>query len=367
MSVATRKLITVVGARPQFIKASALSRALRGHSRIEERLVHTGQHYDADMSAVFFEELDIPEPARHLGVSGGTHGEQTGRMLEQVERVLLEEKPAGVLVYGDTNSTLAGALAAAKLHVPVFHVEAGLRSFNRKMPEEVNRVLTDHVATALLCPTRTAVENLANEGIRDEVHLVGDVMYDVTLGIAESADTRSKFRTSNLGDRQFVLATMHRAENTDDPTRLRAVLAALGVIARRLPVVFPMHPRTRERMARAELELPGGVEAMAPLGFVDMAWLERHAAAIVTDSGGVQKEAYFHRTPCVTIRTESEWVETIEAGWNRLADPRDADAIVAALDLSLGTSVERRDIHDYGEGDAAARIVDVVDRIIGRP
>lgn len=362
--MSTRKLVTVAGARPQFIKVAALSRALRAHPEIEDRLIHTGQHYDDDMSTVFFDELEIPAPAHHLGITGRSHGEQTGRMLEAIERVLLAERPHGVLVYGDTNSTLAGALAAAKLDIPVFHVEAGLRSFNRKMPEETNRVLTDHVSAALFCPTRLAVANLEREGLRQNVHMVGDVMYDVALRAAEKAESRSRFRDAGLPERGYVLATVHRAENTDDTTRLRAILDALGSVAERRRVLFPMHPRTKDRAQRAGIEVPSRIEVTSPLGFLDMAYLEHHAQAIVTDSGGVQKEAYFHGTPCVTVRTESEWVETIDAGWNRLAAPDDSAAIVAAVESAIAGASPRRTIEDYGTGQAGERIAAILQAML---
>jgi UDP-GlcNAc3NAcA epimerase len=355
----TKKVITVVGARPQFIKASAVSRAFSQRSGVVERLVHTGQHYDAGLSDVFFEELGIPAPAHHLGVGSGSHGAQTGQMLAAIEKVLLEEKPDVVLVYGDTNSTLAGALAAAKLHIPVAHVEAGLRSFNRRMPEEINRVMTDHLATLLHCPTKVAVEHLRNEGLTKGVHHVGDVMFDVARAVAERAEQQSPLRSSGLVKRGFVLATIHRAENTDEPARLESIFSALSELAKERPVYFPVHPRTRAIIEKRGLSVQG-VQLADPVGLVDMTWLERNAAIVVTDSGGVQKEAYFHRTPCVTVRTETEWVETVSAGWNRLASPSDAKAIVNAVRESLSGNVVRTEISDYGTGDAAAKVVETV-------
>lgn len=355
----TKKIITVVGARPQFIKASAVSRAFSQRSGVVERLVHTGQHYDAGLSDVFFEELGIPAPAHHLGVGSGSHGAQTGQMLAAIEKVLLEEKPDVVLVYGDTNSTLAGALAAAKLHIPVAHVEAGLRSFNRRMPEEINRVMTDHLATLLHCPTKVAVEHLRNEGLTKGVHHVGDVMFDVARAVAERAEQQSPLRTSGLAKSGFVLATIHRAENTDEPARLESIFSALSELAKERPVYFPVHPRTRAIIEKRGLSVQG-VQLADPVGLVDMTWLERNAAIVVTDSGGVQKEAYFHRTPCVTVRTETEWVETVSAGWNRLASPSDAKAIVTAVRESLSGDVVRAEISDYGTGDAAAKVVETV-------
>jgi UDP-GlcNAc3NAcA epimerase len=308
---------------------------------------------------VFFEELGIPAPAHHLGVGSGSHGAQTGQMLAAIEKVLLEEKPDVVLVYGDTNSTLAGALAAAKLHIPVAHVEAGLRSFNRRMPEEINRVMTDHLATLLHCPTKVAVEHLRNEGLTKGVHHVGDVMFDVARAVAERAEQQSPLRSSGLVKRGFVLATIHRAENTDEPARLESIFSALSELAKERPVYFPVHPRTRAIIEKRGLSVQG-VQLADPVGLVDMTWLERNAAIVVTDSGGVQKEAYFHRTPCVTVRTETEWVETVSAGWNRLASPSDAKAIVNAVRESLSGNVVRTEISDYGTGDAAAKVVETV-------
>jgi UDP-GlcNAc3NAcA epimerase len=359
------KVVTIVGARPQFIKASAVSAAFAAAGNVTEQIVHTGQHYDPGMSDVFFDELGIPAPAFHLGVGSGSHGAQTADMLKAIEAVLISEKPDAVLVYGDTNSTLAGALAAVKLHIPIAHVEAGLRSFNTKMPEEINRVLTDRVSALLFCPTLSAVEHLRNEGIVAGVHHVGDVMFDVALRTAAKADKTSRFRDAGLPEKGFVLATLHRAENTDDPKRLGATLEALAGIAREMPVVFPVHPRTRKAMAAAGLAPTGHLRVVDPVGFVDMVWLERHARLIVTDSGGVQKEAYFHGTPCVTVRTETEWTETVAAGWNRLADPSDAAAIRQAIDAMLDPGASRSNIVEYGTGAAASRIVTALAEHLG--
>lgn len=358
-SNARKTVVTIVGARPQFIKASAVSREFGRRNNVSERLVHTGQHYDAGLSDVFFAELGIPAPAHHLGVGSGSHGAQTAHMLEAIEKVLLSERPDAVLVYGDTNSTLAGALAAAKLHLPIAHVEAGLRSFNRRMPEEINRVMTDHLSTLLHCPTKVAVGHLAAEGITKGVHHVGDVMCDVALEIAKRAEETSPLRNAGLPHREFVLATVHRAENTDDPKRLESIFGALAAIGAERPVVFPVHPRTRAVIEKRGLSLTG-VKLMEPVGLVDMTWLERHAAVIVTDSGGVQKEAYFHRTPCVTVRTETEWVETVDAGWNRLADPADTGAILKAIKAALQGPAPTTQIADYGTGAAAAKVVDTL-------
>ncbi len=331
------RILTVVGARPQFIKAAVVSRAIDEWNaqtfqpKIEELMLHTGQHHDPNMSQVFFDELDIREPAINLDIAGGSHGEMTGRMLAGIELSIMEHSPDYLLVYGDTNSTLAGALAAAKLHVPVVHVEAGLRSFNRRMPEEVNRVLTDHVSDFLFCPTEVAVSNLAKEGITRGVAHSGDVMYDASLYYRGRAAERSNvIARLELEPGNFVLTTCHRAENTDYPARLAAILVALREIGSTQMVVLPLHPRTRQAIDRFGLApLTAGLKIVDPLPFLDMIQLEAHAAVVLTNSGGVQKEAFFFQVPCVTLRDETEWVETVEAGWNRLVGA-DTAAIVAA-------------------------------------
>ncbi len=355
------KIVTVVGARPQFIKAAAVSRAIRAHfsDRVKEVLVHTGQHFDENMSQVFFDELGMAAPDYHLTVSGGLHGAMTGRMMESIEQILIKETPDWVLVYGDTNSTLAGALAAAKLHVPIAHVEAGLRSFNMRMPEEVNRILTDRVSTLLLCPTDEAMTNLRAEGVVQGVHQVGDVMYDVAQYVGEIAESQSDVLNElGLDPKKFVLATCHRAENTDDAERLTAIVGALADVARDMPVVLPLHPRTRARLeAYGQLSLLDGLIVTAPVSYMAMVALEKNAAAIVTDSGGVQKEAFFYRVPCVTTRDETEWTETVDAGWNTLAGA-DRSAIARAV---LGQEPrERKDISPYGNGDSAKKIVELI-------
>jgi UDP-GlcNAc3NAcA epimerase len=349
------KIVSIVGARPQFIKAAPVSRVLR--RRHAEVLVHTGQHYDHNMSAVFFEELDIPEPDYNLGIGSGPHGQQTGRMLEAIEQVLLDERPEWVLVYGDTNSTLAGALAAVKLHIPVAHVEAGLRSFNRRMPEEHNRVLTDHVADLLFCPTQTAVENLAREGITRGVHNVGDVMYDAVLHNIGIVEKRSNvLERLELQPKGYLLATVHRAENTDDPVRLAAIIEALGAASE--PIVFPAHPRTRSVLAKLGLSPPANVQLIEPVGYLDMLLLERHARLILTDSGGVQKEAYFFGVPCVTLREETEWVETVEAGWNEVVGVNPQRIIAAVQSLRPAA----RPPLVFGDGRASEQIVKIVSK-----
>ncbi|MDR1407645.1 MAG: UDP-N-acetylglucosamine 2-epimerase (non-hydrolyzing) [Tannerella sp.] len=368
------KLITIVGARPQFVKAAMVGRAIGRYNRrhgagaVEERLLHTGQHYDARMNDVFFRQLDIRPPAWQLQCGQGSHGAMTARMLEGIERVLLADRPDAVLVYGDTNSTLAGALAAAKLHVPVVHVEAGLRSFNRRMPEEINRVVTDHVSTLLFCPTTAAVGHLANEGIREGVYHAGDVMYDAALAFGTLAQQHSAILTTlHLAPRRFYLATVHRAENTDDRERLSSIIRALAAVASDdCPVVLPLHPRTRMR-----LEEYGLLTAVAghasfrttePVDYLDMVMLEKQAAAILTDSGGVQKEAYFHRTPCVTLRDETEWTETVDGGWNLLAGHRTENIVRC---LHAHHSIPKTDIAEYGTGRAADDIVDRLTRLAG--
>ncbi|MEJ5336111.1 MAG: UDP-N-acetylglucosamine 2-epimerase (non-hydrolyzing) [Thermus sp.] len=350
------RVVSVIGARPQFIKAVVVSRALRAMPGLREVVIHTGQHYDDNMSRIFFEELEIPEPDYHLGIGGGTHGQNTGRMLEAIERVLLEEKPDWVLVYGDTDSTLAGALAAAKLHIPVAHVEAGLRSFNRRMPEEINRVLTDHISDLLFAPTETAVQNLLREGISpDRIHLVGDVMYDAALYYGEKAEKHSQIlKRLGLVPKGYILATVHRAENTDDPNRLRVILEALAEVHREVPVVLPVHPRTRKRVEEFGLSgFLGYLLTIDPVGYLDMVMLEKNAWRIATDSGGVQKEAFFYKVPCVTLRKETEWVELVELGWNRLWLLEDPGALRGLL-LDNWSRVSTD--FPYGTGNASVKI-----------
>ena len=344
-------ILTVIGARPQFIKAAAVSHAIAERPQLNEVLLHTGQHFDADMSDVFFSELGIPEPEYTLNIHGGLHGAMTGAMLGEVEKIMVERTPDMVLVYGDTNSTLAGALAAAKLHIPVAHVEAGLRSFNRAMPEEVNRVLTDHVSDLLLCLTTASLVNLKDEGIARGVYHVGDVMYDATLKARERAFKESTvLKRLDLTEERYVFATIHRAENTDDATTLDTLLDYLKDLAREHAVVLALHPRTRAAVERFGLSL-AGIQVTAPLGYLDTARLLASCAMVVTDSGGLQKEAYFHQRPCVTLREETEWVETVLCGWNRLwREPKYA---------------ERKTIDEYGDGRAAQRVVDLLLEHIG--
>ncbi len=345
------KILTVVGARPQIIKAAAVSGRLRRVAT--EVLVHTGQHYDPNMSEQFFHELDMPAPDYHLAVGSGPHGAQTGRMLEAIERVIVGESPDRVMVYGDTNSTLAGALAAAKLDVPVVHVEAGLRSFNRSMPEEINRIVTDRVAALLCCPGESAVRHLAAEGITAGVHLTGDVMRDLLERVRPSLDTRILSALSLTAGR-YLLLTLHRAHNTDNRDRLAGVLEALAESAD--PVVFPAHPRTAQALAALGLVPGGSVRLTDPVGYRDMLALQQHARIVVTDSGGVQKEAYWLGVPCVTLREDTEWAETVDAGWNRLAGS-DPAVIRAALGAAAPPTV-RPEL--YGDGHAADRIAALV-------
>lgn len=330
------KVVSIIGARPQFIKCAPVSRELRHLA--QEVLVHTGQHYDDSMSGVFFRELGLPEPEYHLGVGSGPHGRQTGEMLAKIEDILLREQPDVVLVYGDTNSTLAGSLSASKLHVPIAHVEAGLRSFNRKMPEEVNRVLTDHLSDLLLCPTETAVENLNREGITKGVHLVGDVMYDALLDSVERAKSTSTIlQRLGLESGRYLLATAHRAENTDQLSRLEGIMTALVSLAGSgLTVIFPVHPRTRKQLNRLSLNYPDRLHLIDPLPYLDMVLLEAHARLIATDSGGIQKEAYWLGVPCLTLRDETEWIETVKSGWNRLVGTLPHHIVAAVQEASAG-------------------------------
>jgi UDP-N-acetylglucosamine 2-epimerase len=353
------RIVTIVGNRPQFVKAAAVSRLLREEH--EELLVHTGQHYDDELSRVFFDELGIPAPDRELGAGSGTNTEQTARILGALEPVLAELQPQLALVYGDTNSTLAGALAGAQAGIAVGHVEAGMRSFDRSMPEELNRVLTDHASDLLLCSTQTAMDNLAREDVRGEAHLVGDVMADVSLAFREIAAARSTILADlGLEPGAYLAVTAHRAGNVDDPERLERLVELLEALPR--PVVFPVHPRTRARLeAGGLLDRLDGLTLASPLGYLDFLELARHARAILTDSGGVQKEAYLLGVPCVTLRDTTEWVETVDAGWNVLVD-LDRDAALAALERT--PPAERPEL--YGGGHAAERVRDAVSAYTAR-
>ncbi len=351
----SRRILTVVGARPQFVKAFPLSRALSAHPGFEEILVHTGQHFNWNMSDIFFSELGIESPRYSLNIHGGGHGAMTGRMLGDIEEILLRERPAAVLVYGDTNSTLAAGLAAAKCALPLIHVEAGLRSYNRRMPEEINRVVVDHLSTLLLCPTRKAVENLAHEGITSGVHLVGDLMFDaVRIATPLAAQRSDVLERLGLSPQSYGVATFHRQENLDSPDRLEAIIGYLNDQARLRRFVIPLHPRTRAALEKAQLALDRTtIMPIQPLGYLDMCELVRAAAIVVTDLGGLQRESYFHRVPCVTLRDETEWIETIECGWNRLWTTEDFRP--------------RRDIADYENTRAAETISSLLDREVAWP
>ncbi|MBE7473074.1 MAG: UDP-N-acetylglucosamine 2-epimerase (non-hydrolyzing) [Anaerolineae bacterium] len=354
------KIVTIVGARPQFIKSAPVSKMLR-QTGYQEILVHTGQHYDYKMSQVFFEELGIPEPDANLEIGSGPHGWQTGQMLIRLEEILRAEKPDWVLVYGDTNSTLAGAVAACKLQLPIAHVEAGLRSFNREMPEEHNRVLTDHCADLLFCPTQTAIDNLAKEGITAGVHWVGDTMYDAVLQFTEVANQRSTILSDlKLASKGYLLATIHRPYNTDIPENLVNILTAFKEINE--PIVFPVHPRTRKKIAELDcrLNVEGlmlNVKLIEPVGYLDMLVLEQNARLILTDSGGMQKEAFFFGVPCVTLRPETEWVETVEAGWNVVVGANKARITAATKEFRpAGTPPAI-----FGDGRAGERVMKLIE------
>lgn len=355
------KILTIIGARPQFIKASVVSKAIQSTSGLTEVLVHTGQHFDSNMSNIFFDQLGIPKPDYQLDINGGSHGSMTGRMLEAIEDICLKEKPDRLMVYGDTNSTLAGALAAAKLHIPVAHIEAGLRSFNMQMPEEINRILTDQVSDLLFCPTETAVKNLKNEGFDNkpvQVLNVGDVMQDSSLLFAKRAVKGDSLK--QVPDNNFILATLHRAENTDDTSRLTSIIDALNYIHKNIrPVVLPLHPRTKKVVESLSLQL--NMLIIEPVGYLEMIWLLKNCDAVVTDSGGVQKEAFFFKKPCITMRDQTEWVELVQAGVNVLVGA-DTDKIVEST-----IEVLSKEINDptemYGGGHASQNIVDVLQKV----
>ena len=354
------KIVTIVGARPQFVKAAPVSREIRKH--FNEVLVHTGQHYDKNMSQLFFDELEIPEPDVNLEIGSGNHGEQTAQMLVKIEDIIKKNDPAMVLVYGDTNSTLAGALAASKLNIPVAHVEAGLRSFNRDMPEEVNRVLTDRISDRLFCPTRTAVIHLEREGVTSGVHMTGDVMLDAAMHFAKLAEAKSNaLEDLDLKSKEYLLATCHRPQNTDQRETLGDIVDAM--IHSDEKIVFPLHPRTRSYLQRfelmANLEQAGNIQLIDPVGYLDMIQLEKNARMILTDSGGVQKEAYFFRVPCVTMRPETEWTETVTDGWNVLVG-NDKEKITNAIrNFSPAPDQARH----YGSGQASAEIASILQQV----
>ncbi|MEL6537195.1 MAG: UDP-N-acetylglucosamine 2-epimerase (non-hydrolyzing) [Bacteroidota bacterium] len=354
------KIITILGARPQFIKAAAVSYVLKQEEQIEEVLVHTGQHFDSNMSEVFFQQLGIPEPKYNLAIHGGGHGQMTGRMLEAIEEVLVKEEPNMVMVYGDTNSTIAGALAAKKLHIPLAHVEAGLRSFNIKMPEEINRILTDRVSDLLFCPTQTAIDNLGKEGFDNfeaQVLLTGDVMYDAVKLFKSLVEQQNVPLPEAVEPNKYLLLTLHRAENTDDPQRLSRLIEVLNKIhENQVEILCPLHPRTRKKLE--EYDLQPRFHTVAPVGYLEMVQLLKNCQLVLTDSGGLQKEAYFFHKPCVTLRDETEWVELVEHGYNTIAGA-DAAIIEKAVgeglnhQLSFGENL-------YGDGNAAILIRDAM-------
>ncbi len=359
------KIITIIGARPQFIKAAPFSEVFRKENK--EILIHTGQHYDANMSDVFFEELRIPRADYNLGVGSGSHGMQTGRMLEKIEEIILKDKPNGILVYGDTNSTLAGALAASKLHIPVFHVEAGLRSYNKLMPEEQNRVLTDHISDLLLCPTQTAVDNLKREGITSGVINTGDIMYDAVLRNIEISKKQysdrawiDELRNDNnifveIDEKNYYLATIHRAENTDDINKLRKIVNAFENLDK--PVIMPLHPRTRKLIENQNISI-NNIIIVKPVGYLLMLYLTANAYMVLTDSGGLQKEAYFLKTPCTTLRDQTEWVETLQNDWNVLS-PIDIDKIIEISNRELSCLQYSQPLL-FGDGYAAEKICNAI-------
>lgn len=352
------KVLTVVGARPQFIKAAMVSQAMAKCGQIKEILLHTGQHYDPLLNGGVGEDLGLPEPKYNLHVGSGSHGVQTARMLEGIEKVLQAERPEGVLVYGDANSTLAGALVAAKLHIPLAHVEAGVRSYNRLMPEETNRIITDHISDLLFCPTRQACENLKQEGITSNAHFVGDVMYDALLRVKNIALSRREvLHRLHVSPRAYALATIHRAENTDVESRLRGIMAALAQLNPVLPVVFPVHPRTKKMLGKS---LSGNgcqlaLKLVEPVGYLEMVTLEAHAAVIITDSGGVQKEALWNGVPCVTVRGETEWPETVSSGFNVLAGSQSSKIVECVKEVIGRPRPESTEA--FGDGHAAQRII----------
>jgi UDP-GlcNAc3NAcA epimerase len=347
------KTLTVVGARPEFVQTAPLAREIARRDGITGGLIHTGQHYDYEMSELFFSQLELPEPLYHLGVGSGSHGVQTGAMLAALDRVYLDERPDIVITHGDTNSTLAAALSAAKLGITVAHVEAGLRSWNRVMPEELNRVVADHLADLLFCPGEAAAANLRGEGITDGVHIVGDLMLDSLNWTMKSVDAEATLDRHGLRPGEYFFATIHRAENTDDPARLAAILEGLGRVGRDHTVVLPAHPRTRPRIR--DLGVPAGVRLIDPVGHPEAMAFVQNARVVLTDSGGLQKEVYWLGTPCVTMRTETEWVETVATGWNRLADA-DPTAIELAVKAALADNPPHPEL--YGDGNAAGHIVD---------
>jgi UDP-GlcNAc3NAcA epimerase len=361
--VVVTKIVTIVGARPQFIKAAPVSRLLREKSSLKEVLLHTGQHYDDKMSQIFFDELELARPDYNLNIGSSSHGKQTGEMLASIEEILLQEKPSRVLIYGDTNSTLAAALAATKLHIPIAHVEAGLRLFDQRVPEEVNRLIADQLSDILFSPTDLAVKNLRREGIAESrIHQIGDVMYDVALQYGDKAEQKSSIlQRLKVDKKNYVLATLHRPENVDNKQRLETIFRAMRLVSEQIPVVFPVHPRTYKMLLAFNLmdQLPSNLKLIDPLGFLDMLMLEKHASVIATDSGGVQKEAFFHRVPCVVLYETTVWEELVDLGWNRVLLPVDSGNIADAL-IQARSIVGCQNATPYGDGSASRRIVELL-------
>jgi len=366
------KILTILGARPQFIKAATVSRAIAEHNQnypnktIQEVIIHTGQHFDANMSDIFFEQMDIPKPHYNLQIAGLSHGAMTGKMLEGIEQLIQSEQPDWLLVYGDTNSTLAGSLAASKLHIHVIHIEAGLRSFNLAMPEEINRILTDRISTILFCPTQTAVDNLKNEGYpfalpqqkKQKIINVGDVMYDATLFYQQRAKESIELSQWDLTEKSYALCTIHRAENTDDPVRLEAIFNALNQINKELPIVLPLHPRTRDLIiTQGKESWVSELKLLDPQPYLETQRLEMGAQLILTDSGGMQKEAFFHQVPCITLRDETEWVETVNMGWNQIVGANELDITNAFNHKAINIKRITNEQQPYGNGEAASKIV----------
>ena len=362
------RIVTIIGARPQFIKASMVSREIAKNSTIDEVIIHTGQHFDENMSDIFFDELKIPVPSYNLGIGSALHGEQTGRMIEEIEKVLLKERPQMVLLYGDTNSTLAGAIASAKLSLKIAHVEAGLRSFNKSMPEEINRVLTDRVSDMLFCPTTTSVENLQNEGIRDGIYLVGDVMYDSILYFENGFHNRTEILEElNLNEKEinqrYILATIHRQENTDTIENLSSILSAMSQIKEE--IILPLHPRTKKTIEEEKLSYKKNIKIIEPISYLEMLSLEKNAFMILTDSGGIQKEAFIFGVPCVTFRDETEWIETVQTGMNKLTGFSTKRILEAYNEFCLnGVKILQDAVNYYGNGFAAKKIVEILGRYL---
>ena len=374
----SKLIISIVGARPQFIKSAAISRYIlescESNSKLEEWIIHTGQHFDYEMSELFFKDLDIPIPKYNLSIGGGSHGQNTGKMLEQIEKILINDQPLGVLIYGDTDSTLAGALAAAKLNIPLFHVESGLRSFNRQMPEEKNRIIADHISDICFVPTKNAYKQLIKEGIPDErIILSGDVMVDSARIYGDKSN-----KTSNILDLleidknkyKTILVTIHRAENTDNKERMISIFEALNEFAinnlDKYKVVLPLHPRTKKKLQQYSLfELTKNINITSPIGFLDIIYLQKTSSLIITDSGGIQKEAFIHGTPCLTIRTETEWTELINTGWNVLADPSSKDDILSKINIQLEFNCKSTRENLYGDGFSSKLIVESINNFLG--